>query len=62
MESLGGSHGVDVTGGMAAKVKDMVKLVSQLPDLEALIFGGTSPGQIESTLLGHTTPGTLIRC
>lgn len=60
ISSLGGSHGIDVTGGMAAKVKDMVALIERLPDLEVRIFDGTSPGQIESTLLGRTTPGTLI--
>src|SRR5579859_1117212 len=59
-DALGDSHGPDVTGGMAAKVRDMVALAERLPDLQVRIFDGTLPGQIESALLGQTTPGTLI--
>jgi len=59
-DALGDSHGPDVTGGMAAKVRDMVGLVERLPDLQVRIFGGTLPGQVESALLGRATPGTLI--
>jgi isopentenyl phosphate kinase len=58
--ALGGSHGTDVTGGMASKVRHMVALVQAMPGLQIRIFGGTTPGQIESALLGTSTPGTLI--
>lgn len=57
---LGGSHGTDVTGGMADKVMQMLKLVQELRGLEIRIFSGTIPGQLEATLLGKETPGTLI--
>ncbi len=58
--SLGGSHGTDVTGGMASKVRGMVELGKRLPGMEIRIFGGTTPGQIESALVGNAKPGTLI--
>jgi isopentenyl phosphate kinase len=58
--ALGGSHGTDVTGGMASKVRQMVDLVLRVPGLEIRIFGGITPGQIASALLNETTPGTLI--
>jgi isopentenyl phosphate kinase len=59
--ALGGSHGTDVTGGMASKVQQMIDLVEQVRGLEVRIFGGTQPGQIEAALLGQIQPGTLIR-
>ncbi len=58
--ALGGSHGTDVTGGMASKVQQMLDLTGRVPGLEVRIFGGTTPGQIESALLGQSAPGTLI--
>ncbi|HLY28457.1 MAG TPA: isopentenyl phosphate kinase [Aggregatilineales bacterium] len=58
--ALGGSHGTDVTGGMASKVRDMVVLAEQWQGLEIRIFGGNTPGQIESALLRKSFPGTLI--
>lgn len=57
---LGLSHGTDVTGGMASKVQQMLELVQDLPSLEIRIFSGTIPGQLQATLLGSATPGTLI--
>lgn len=59
---LGGSHGTDVTGGMASKVRSMVALAAQVRGLRIHIFGGTQPGQLEAALLGdaHDIPGTLI--
>jgi isopentenyl phosphate kinase len=58
--ALGGSHGADVTGGMASKVRQMVELAQRVPGLEIRICGGTTPGQIEAALLGQVAPGTLI--
>ena len=57
---LGGSDGTDVTGGMADKVAKMLALVQELPDLEIRIFSGKFAGEVEATLLGYKTPGTLI--
>jgi isopentenyl phosphate kinase len=57
--SLAGSAAIDVTGGMAQKVKSMLALVEQLPDTQALIFSGARSGQVRQALLG-AQPGTLI--
>jgi len=58
--ALGGSAGTDVTGGMETKVRDMVALTQAVPRLSIRIFNGNTPGLIESALLGHEQPGTLI--
>ena len=58
--ALGGSHGTDVTGGMASKVRQMLELAALVPGLEVRIFGGTTPGQIVGALTGQIEPGTLI--
>jgi isopentenyl phosphate kinase len=57
--SLAGSAAVDVTGGMAEKVKSMLDLVEQAPGTQALVFSGNQPGQVRQALLG-ALPGTLI--
>jgi len=57
--SVGGALAVDVTGGMAQKVDDMLELVQRIPGLEALIFSATQPGLLEQALLG-AAPGTRI--
>jgi isopentenyl phosphate kinase len=59
VNSLGGSHGTDVTGGMASKVQTMVDLAQRMPGLAIRIFGGTAPGQLERALRGEPA-GTLI--
>jgi isopentenyl phosphate kinase len=56
---LGGSAAVDVTGGMLTKVRTMLDLVQEQPELEVLIFSGLQPGQLKQVLLGSTS-GTLI--
>ncbi len=59
--SLGGSLAVDVTGGMYTKVKDMYHLTLAMPPMQAMIFSGAEPGNVESVLLGKTADfGTLI--
>jgi isopentenyl phosphate kinase len=58
--ALGGSHGTDVTGGMASKVRSMLDLAALVPGLEVRIFGGTTPGQLQSALLAESAPGTLL--
>ena len=59
LPALGGSSGVDVTGGMLAKVQATVALVRQNPYLEALIFDGRSAETLQQALLG-ARPGTRI--
>ncbi|MFD3166870.1 isopentenyl phosphate kinase [Herpetosiphon sp. NSE202] len=56
---LGGSHGVDVTGGMRNKVEAMWQLVQHAPQLEIWICG---PQQLHSALSGQLNgPGTIIK-
>ena len=60
--SLGGSHGVDVTGGMLSKVTEMVQLVTAYPGLEVRIVSGLRHGAVRSALLGwDAAGGTVIR-
>jgi isopentenyl phosphate kinase len=59
--ALGGSAGVDVTGGMETKVRDMLSLVQLNPQMTIHIMDGTQPGLLEAALYGRTYPGTLIR-
>lgn len=56
---LGGSHGMDVTGGMRSKVEEMLRLVIQVPDLSVTIFSGMESGNIDKALRGGKI-GTLI--
>ncbi len=60
-DALGGSGGVDVTGGMLAKVRSMLELASRVPSLCVRIMDGRQPGLLEATLLGRASPGTLIK-
>ncbi len=50
-QGLGGSHGVDVTGGMAAKVEQALAMVKTVPQLQVLICSGLISGQIAQALL-----------
>ncbi|MCA9895320.1 MAG: isopentenyl phosphate kinase family protein [Anaerolineae bacterium] len=59
-EALGGSGGVDVTGGMFTKVMDMLALASARPGLQVRVMSGTTPGLLTQALLGESQPGTLI--
>ena len=60
-EHLGGSHGTDVTGGMASKVHDMWRLVQAVPELEVRLIG-TDPATMQQAILGEATnEGTVIR-
>lgn len=57
--AVGGSRGADVTGGMAAKVRDMLALVTRHPQLTASIFSGLVDGNVAAALRGEEL-GTLI--
>jgi isopentenyl phosphate kinase len=59
---LGGSHGVDVTGGMLAKVREMHALAQAQPGLRIQILSGRQPGLLQDALLYSDKPiGTVIR-
>jgi isopentenyl phosphate kinase len=56
---LGDSRAPDVTGGMEAKVKGMLRLAEQHPALEILVFSGEEPGAISAALSGGSH-GTIL--
>lgn len=51
-KSLGGSYGVDVTGGMEEKVRLMLNLVEIIPRLKVVIMSGEEPGTLRDAILG----------
>ncbi len=56
---IGGSAGVDVTGGMVEKVRLMIQMIRTFPNMQALIFSGLEPGNLYRALRGEEI-GTLI--
>jgi isopentenyl phosphate kinase len=58
--SLGGSHGVDVTGGMLSKVTEMCALVEAYPQLEVRLVSGLRPGALYASLLGLPEAGGTV--
>ncbi|MCB9121600.1 MAG: isopentenyl phosphate kinase family protein [Caldilineaceae bacterium] len=56
---LGASHGVDVTGGMRAKVGQALAMVERLPGLEIVVCSGMAAGHLQQALAG-TAVGTRI--
>lgn len=58
--ALGGSAAVDVTGGMASKVRELLGLAAAVPGLEVAIFSGAQAGRVRDALRGDS-PGTRIR-
>jgi isopentenyl phosphate kinase len=56
---VSGSAAADVTGGMEAKVREMLDLAQETPGLKIQIFSGTQPGNLVRALLGETL-GTEI--
>jgi isopentenyl phosphate kinase len=60
--ALGGSHGADVTGGMAGKVNQMLDVVRHHPSIEARIFSGAVRGNVQRLLIDPRAEiGTAIR-
>jgi len=53
-QHVGKSAAADVTGGMEAKVKEMLELVQENPGLKVQIFSGTGAGNLVRTLMGET--------
>jgi len=58
--SLAGSANIDVTGGMASKVRQSLDLADKNAGMEILIFSGERPGEVQKALDGETL-GTVIR-
>ena len=58
-EALAGSAGVDVTGGMAGKVEELVPLAAA--GVPSLIFNAERPGNVARFLRGEPVEGTVIR-
>ena len=58
-QGVGGSAGADVTGGMDAKVTEMLELAQENPGLSIRIFSGTQPGNLIRALQGENL-GTEI--
>jgi len=56
---VGKAAGADVTGGMEAKVRQMLDLVEQVPGLSAQIFSGEPRKNVQRALEGEIL-GTLI--
>lgn len=56
---LEGASETDVTGGMAAKVRDALGMIHAQPGLEVYIFSGETPGAVREALLG-SSPGTRL--
>ena len=60
-ETLRGSRGVDVTGGMESKVLGMLDLVARVPETVVIILGGNQPGLAQDAILNtRFTQGTRI--
>lgn len=58
---LGGSHGTDVTGGMAAKIGQAMAMARRRPGLEVIICGGLTAGNVARALgRNEDWPGTRI--
>jgi isopentenyl phosphate kinase len=60
-EVLAGSHGVDVTGGMASKVRAMAALIRRYPQLHVHFLSGEVPGRLQQHLMDpHRPLGTIL--
>jgi len=58
---LQGSRGVDVTGGMIAKVQEALAMVAAVPELDVVICSGLIDGQIQQAVCQHDVSiGTRI--
>ena len=58
-QSLSGSAGIDITGGMEEKVRLMLRLTEKLPAFKAIIFSGKEKGNLIKAISGQPI-GTLI--
>jgi isopentenyl phosphate kinase len=61
INALGGSHGVDVTGGMFSKVHAMIDLLSKQPDILVHIFSGLENNAVRDAILDSAgSAGTVL--
>ncbi len=58
--NLGGSHGMDVTGGMASKVQQAMNMVKQNARLEVIICSGLIAGNLQRAL-GYFADGATCK-
>lgn len=58
-DGLGSSHGVDVTGGMRAKVLQSLAMAARQPGLEIVVCSGLEAGHVQAAL-GGAPAGTRI--
>ena len=58
--ALGGSSGVDVTGGMVQKVSEMMALVEQNNELEVIIANGKTHNMLTDIMCKNKQLGTRI--
>jgi len=58
-DGLGSSHGVDVTGGMRAKVLQSLAMAARQPGLEIVVCSGLAAGHVQA-VLGGAPVGTRI--
>lgn len=58
--ALGGSSGVDVTGGMLTKVQEMLRLATHPPYPVVHILNGKTPNALYEMLLAEAAHGTRI--
>jgi isopentenyl phosphate kinase len=58
-DGLGESHGVDVTGGMRAKVRQSLAMVERRPALTVVVCSGLEAGHVQAALCGAAV-GTRI--
>ena len=56
-QRLGGSHGVDVTGGMSSKVREMAALARRVPGLVVHLVTGEEPARLRQVLLDPQAAG-----
>lgn len=61
VQELGASHGVDVTGGMAAKVEQVFAMLDRHPHLDVIVCSGLNAGAVYTALAGPAgSVGTWI--
>ncbi len=61
--AVGGSHGIDVTGGMRAKLEMALRWVERDPTIEVWIFSGRRPGALREALRDPARiRGTRVTC
>jgi len=59
---LGGSHGIDVTGGMLGKVSTLLPLIQKHSGVVVHFFSGEIPGRLRDALAGDGKPfGTVLK-